>query len=289
MGLYLTYTKNIYKRRVKAVFFFRDGSVFLIKSKTTKEALPNLDDHNTDSYKQLFDYASNNNIDGFEILLDNSLGNSELNNIIGYISDYLLDKELSIGLLTKEQRFIEKNRKLLDNYGVTLADSIFRYECATPKRSPSRHPDECMFQALFISDKKADTHFRAKRKPAPRTIKLNKSFHESLMDLIRESDMDNADIYNRGGITRQVFSKIICTPTLIPKKETVICLCIGLELPLFEAQALLKTAGYILSESIMLDSIVMKYLDDEIYDLMMINSELNEFNCPLLGWHPRDN
>ena len=289
MGLYLTYTKNIYRRRAKAVFFFRDNSVFLIAHRTTTGVLPNLESNNIDSYESLLDYACNNNIDGYEILLDKTLQEKELNNILGYISNYLLDKELSIGLLTREQCFIDKNDKLLKNYGVTVAEPFTRMESAAPKKSQREHEDDFFYQTLFITDRSADTSLKISKKVAPKTITLKQSFHESLLKLIIESGMDNTEIYTRGGITRQVFSKIICTSSLIPKKETVVCLCIGLKLPLFETQALLKTAGYILSDSIMLDSIVMKYVDNEIYDLDTINSELDEYNCPLLGWHPRDN
>ena len=35
--------------------------------------------------------------------------------------------------------------------------------------------------------------------------------------------------------------------------------------------------------------ILMKYLREEIYDFELINSELDEYGCQLLGWHPRDN
>ena len=191
-------------------------------------------------------------------------------------------KEISIGLLTTNKRVIDDHYELFDSYGVTTAPTItFSHgtnilkccavEVDTPKREPS----------------KVNASFR-RSVNKPNTIKLKESFHDQLLKLIIESGKDNADIYKDSGITRQVFSKIMCTPTLIPKKETIICLCIGLELSLNRSLELLNAAGYTLSESIMLDSIVMKYLDDEIYDLDFINSELDEFNCPLLGWHPRD-
>lgn len=285
MGLYLTCTRNIYRRKAKAVFFFRDNSAFLIAHKSTKEILPNLKSNNVDSFKLLLEYASNNSIDGYEILLDKTLNKPELNNILKYISDYLLDKELSIGLLTKDASFYDINYKLFKEYGVTIAkpfdewfERSFSYNCAY----------------LPLSKKKSGIYLEMAtpegikgHKRFEKGIRLKESFHDKLVRLINESGLDNTDIYNRGGITRQVFSKIYCTPTMIPKKETVICLAIGLRLPLFEAQELLKTAGYTLSESIMLDSIVKKYLEEEEYNLDLINSELNEYNCPLLGWHPR--
>lgn len=76
---------------------------------------------------------------------------------------------------------------------------------------------------------------------------------------------------------------------MIPTKLTLISLCIGLELSLKAAKELMISAGYSLSRSIMLDAIVMKYLREEIYDFELINSELDEYGCQLLGWRPRDN
>ncbi|MBO4667883.1 MAG: hypothetical protein J5666_07165, partial [Bacilli bacterium] len=174
---------------------------------------------------------------------------------------------------------------LFDSYGITIAPVIVF------KPGVNAHVMKCC--AIQVdAPKEEPSEFRTKKKSAPlrkpKTIKLKESFHDQLLKLIIESGKDNADIYKDSGITRQVFSKIMCTPSLIPKKETIICLCIGLELDLEQSLELLNAAGYTLSESIMLDSIVMKYLDDELYDLDFINSELNEYNCPLLGWHPRE-
>lgn len=282
MGLYLSYSKNIYRRRVKEVFFFKAMSVFSVANKTTTELLNNIEPKITNVITFINECASNNNSDNYEIVLNDSLNEQDLKNLLQYLSNYLLDKEISIGLLTTNKRFIDDHYELFDSYGVTTAPTItFSHgtnilkccavEVDTPKREPS----------------KVNARFR-RSVNKPNTIKLKESFHDQLLKLIIESGKDNADIYKDSGITRQVFSKIMCTPTLIPKKETIICLCIGLELSLNQSLELLNAAGYTLSESIMLDSIVMKYLADEIYDLDFINSELDEFNCPLLGWHPRD-
>ena len=74
---------------------------------------------------------------------------------------------------------------------------------------------------------------------------------------------------------------------MIPKKDTVICLIIGMELPFIDAMKLLESAGYALSKSIVFDVVVTKYLKKEIFDLDIINNELAERQCPLLGWKPR--
>ncbi len=96
------------------------------------------------------------------------------------------------------------------------------------------------------------------------------------------------EIYKKAGISKQVFSKIISDKDMIPTKLTVIALCIGLELTLRDANELMNAAGYSLSHSIVLDVIIIRYLRREIYDLDLINQELYEHGCPLLGWKPRD-
>ena len=116
---------------------------------------------------------------------------------------------------------------------------------------------------------------------------LEESFNTRLIRLLIESGKSNVEVYEKGGISRQVFSKVISTKDMIPKKDTVICLIIGMELNYIDATSLLESAGYALSKSIVFDAVVMKYLKREEFDLRIINNELEERNCPLLGWKPR--
>ena len=53
------------------------------------------------------------------------------------------------------------------------------------------------------------------------------SFQKHLMGLLKEKDIDNATVYKRSNITKGTFSKILCGDTKIPKKQTVLALCIG--------------------------------------------------------------
>ena len=61
-----------------------------------------------------------------------------------------------------------------------------------------------------------------------------------------------------------------------------------MELNYIDGINLLKCAGYALSNSIISDIVVMKYLKRGIYNLDAINDELDERGCSLLGWKPRD-
>lgn len=117
---------------------------------------------------------------------------------------------------------------------------------------------------------------------------MDKPFVDILIDFLNESGKNSVDVYTKGGITRQVFSKILCNRDSVPRKDTVICLTIGLELNLEKAKLLITAAGYALSKSIVSDAVVMKYLRKGIFDLDMINDELESRQCALLGWKPRE-
>lgn len=119
-------------------------------------------------------------------------------------------------------------------------------------------------------------------------IRLDEPFRDKLMKYLIESNKTNAEIYHKAGVSKQVFSKIISSPDMVPTKGTVLCLAIGLELKLKETVELLQSAGYALSKSIRSDMIIAAYIKMGIYDLDRINQDLNEYGCPILGWKPRD-
>ena len=65
-------------------------------------------------------------------------------------------------------------------------------------------------------------------------------------------------------------------------KENILRICIGLELSQSEAEELLQSAGYFLSNAIMTDVIVKYFLNVRRYRPLEINLELLENNTPAL-------
>ena len=59
-------------------------------------------------------------------------------------------------------------------------------------------------------------------------------------------------------------------------------MCIGLELNVEQAQELLNSAGYILSDAIITDVVIKAFLWNRCYYPGVINSELLENNAPIL-------
>ena len=277
MGLYITCTNKISSRKVDHIFFFNKNKE-LIDLVNKKEVVVNSnnDSSKLDSFKSVVEYASSKNINSYEILVENG---NPLEDIVIFLTNYILDKELSIGLITKDQELFNNHVNFLEENGVALLNPFICY-------SPSYVPEPDFSITKLANKVENKGAFRAIAKPAH--IVLEESFHDKFMKLLIESGEDNATIYKRAGVSRQVFSKIISNKDLIPTKLTIISLCIGLELTFPEAMELLESAGYSLSKSIMFDSIIIKFLKAETYDYFLINSELDEYGCPLLGWHPRE-
>lgn len=299
MGLYIAFTPDIYCRKSSCVFFVEDDICYLKSGRRRKISLFGLGKDHLQAFKDIIDYALSNKIDSFETLLFNS---SYLKELICYLSNYLLDKDLSIGLLTTDRFLIDENEELLKKYGVTCSNPNLFNEYKALSIHPSFKAemsgafDECEVNGMPEEPVCAGVvrhprpRLRQKSKPLKQNlIVLDESFHDKFLKLLIESGKENVEIYKKAGITRQVFSKILSDKDMIPSKLTLVSLCIGLELSLQVAKELMVSAGYSLSRSLMFDSIVMKYLREEIYDFELINSELDEYGCQLLGWHPRDN
>lgn len=277
MGLYITRTNKLSSRKVDHIFFFNKNNE-LIDLVNKKEVVVNSnnDSSKLDSFKSIVEYASSQNINAYEILVEKD---NPLEDIVVFLTNYILDKELSIGLITKDQELINSHVDFLEENGVALLNPFICY-------SPSYVPEPDFYVTKLANKVENKGAFRAVAKPAH--IVLEESFHDKFMKLLIESGEDNATIYKRAGVSRQVFSKIISSKDMIPTKLTIISLCIGLELTYPEAVELLESAGYSLSKSIMFDSIIIKFLKAETYDYFLINTELDEYGCPLLGWHPRE-
>lgn len=105
--------------------------------------------------------------------------------------------------------------------------------------------------------------------------KKSKNFNEVLFNYIDQSGHKDSEIYNKVDIDRKLFSKIRCNNNYIPKKNTIIKLCIALCLKKEDFNKLLNSAGYSLSENVF-DNVILFCLENNIYDLDVINNYLYE-------------
>lgn len=118
---------------------------------------------------------------------------------------------------------------------------------------------------------------------ANRIASLDKGFSETLLDLIDESGLTDAEVYRRANMSRQHFSKIRSNPGYRPKKPTVLALAVALELPLDRAELLLARAGFAFSPSSAADVIVRWFIENGRYDVFEINEALFAYDQRLLG------
>lgn len=110
-----------------------------------------------------------------------------------------------------------------------------------------------------------------------------KSFQSMLFSIIDEKGLSDPEVYNKARVSRQVFSNIRRDPQYVPKKVTVISLCIALELPIEKATLILSSCGYCLSEYIMYDRIINYYIGQLCYDFDEINTTLIHFHLKPIG------
>lgn len=109
-------------------------------------------------------------------------------------------------------------------------------------------------------------------------FKLDESFSESLLRIIDSKGLKDSDVYKKAHLDRKLFSKIRSNKFYSPSKQTVIALCISLELNLKQTKELLKKAGFALSDSNMFDVIIKFFISQKKYDLYLINEALLQYD-----------
>ena len=107
--------------------------------------------------------------------------------------------------------------------------------------------------------------------------KIELTFSEKLMELIKETGRKPAEIYKKADVDKALFSKIKSDKKYHPTKETALAFAIALHLNLKETQDLIGRAGYALSSSIKRDLIVQCFIEAGIYDMYSINEKLIDY------------
>ena len=111
---------------------------------------------------------------------------------------------------------------------------------------------------------------------------LSDTFSEYLLYLIEEKEMTNAEVYKRAIVDKKTFSKIKNNADYHPNKMTALCLCVGAMLNLDESKDLLARAGYALSPCDKTDIIFSYFIENEIYDMIELDLQLEEHGLPCL-------
>ncbi len=204
---------------------------------------------------------------------------------IDVIGDFLLENEMTVYIVIFDKASYNIGEKLFaditeyidDNYAAAHAEKrwerrfraskAFESECSCNCDAPVILSEMSNFSGTLINN----------------LATLDESFSQMLLRKIDEKGMTDAQCYKKANIDRKLFSKIRSDVNYKPSKPTVIAFAISLELPLEEAQDMLKKAGFALSHSNKFDIIIEYFISKGKYDIHEINEALFAFDQSLLG------
>ena len=174
-----------------------------------------------------------------------------------------LNQNIDNDLKEQIQAFIDENMEAPPSLLASFMGSIFDKVRRTATQDALEVPHKSKISKLLDS-----------KKP---------TFSETLMNFIDERGLKDSDVYNKAGISRQLFSKIRIHQNYKPTKPTVLLFALAMELDLDDTQELLASAGFTLSHSSKQDLIIEFLITKGIHDIFTINDVLYEFKEPTLG------
>ena len=195
------------------------------------------------------------------------------------VGGFLLDHEMTVYIVVFDRSAFQIGEKLFSDVA-SYIDQNYVDEHADSARERFGRRKSALFE-------EAPAPMMAMRQPDvgldQALSQLDEGFSQTLLRKIDQRGMTDAQCYKKANIDRKLFSKIKSNPAYRPSKPTVLAFAVALELPLEEAEELLRRAGFALSHASKFDVIVEYFISREQYDIFTINEALFAFDQSLLG------
>ena len=209
------------------------------------------------------------------------------------------DKATALGsrIYPKLERYIDRNyvdEKRVEEYCETSGSPKLLAPNAPRRRIGKRLKEEAKESIGCLPEESDDEYVEIQEMQAYAPVEeyenkleermkhLSDTFSEYLLYLIHNKHMENADVYKRAIVDKKTFSKIKNNKDYHPQKLTALCLCVGAKLNLDESIDLLARAGYALSPCDKTDIIFSFFIENEIYDMIELDIQLEEHGLPCI-------
>ncbi len=234
------------------------------------------------TYKNILNIALENNIKDIAIPLISSGSfnfpkKDAFNIAVEEINEFIADNDIDVTLVVYDDESFSISKKLNDDVKDYINKKLNKQN-RTGRTKPSITLCDNSPKVSEIYGSYSFTCLENKH-----IFELDESFSESLLRIIDEKGLKDAEVYKKAGIDRKLFSTIRSKKDYHPSKKTAISLCIALNLNLKQTNELLKKAGMTLSSSNLFDVIIEYFIKNKIYDIYEINSVLLENDQPLIG------
>ncbi len=203
---------------------------------------------------------------------------------VSAISEFLLKNDMTVYIVVYDERSFCLSEKLVQRVESYIDNRYIE------ERSAYRHLQPGILSKAaaarlcpMVQADACPTKESSKRSLSELLAQTEETFSQFLLRLIDERGKKDSDVYNRANLDRRLFSKIRSNKNYKPSKQTVLALCVALELSLDETKDLLGKAGLALTHSSKFDIILEYFISEESYDIFEINEVLFQFDQPLLG------
>ena len=212
------------------------------------------------------------------------------------VSAFLLENDMTVYLVVFGRSVFDISRKLFRDVQEYI-DDVYAEEHYSSQAMRSRRAisfeeegesipaeDENLYAAEIRYDA-APMAPKAAAEPDWQAMvrQTDEGFSQTLLRLIDEKGLTDAQCYKRANVDRKHFSKIRSNPAYQPSKATVFAFAVSLELTLGETKELLRKAGFALTHASKLDIILEYFIRNRNYNIYEINEVLFQFDQPLLG------